>query len=414
MIDPAPLFGTFVLQTALLNHSNGSVRRHAELEAIKFVARGQQLVAAGNLHACGRESPPVKPMPTLISLYAGLMRTFFKQLGLGLLASAVVLSTPALAQTNELEASFDSAFGTEVRTPQSFKAIYDNDFEQRIARIADGSKGRIGVAAIDLSTGEEISVLGDQLFPMASTSKIAVAATYMEMVEQGKYSLTSEFPLLIPIRSRKFSSPAAPVRKGEYMSAIDLIEIMITRSSNPATDSLLAAVGGTDKVNDWMRRQGIEEFSIDRDIATLVRDDGEFDPVSYIDKRDAATPKAMLELLVGLYQGKFLEPESRRVILDAMSRTRTGKRRIKGRMPEFVQVSHKTGSLNNTSSDVGFIQSPDGRTIAVAIYVTGQGTRRNREARIAEIARALYDGFASRARNPQNWTNANSLTRTGG
>lgn len=339
------------------------------------------------------------------------MHKSLKYLAAALIAPIVALAAPAFAQSTQLEASFDDAFGTEVRAPQSFKAIYDSDFEQRIARVADGSRGRIGVAAVDLSTGEEIFILGDQKFPMASTSKIAVAAAYLELVEQGKYSLTSEFPLLIPIRSAKFSSPAAPVREGEYMSAIDLIEIMITRSSNPATDSLLAAVGGTEKVNDWVRRQGIKGFSIDRDIATLVRDDGEFDPVSYIDERDAATPKAMLELLTGLYQGKFLEPESRRVILDAMSRTRTGTRRIKGNMPDYVQVSHKTGSLNNTSSDVGFIQSPDGRTIAVAIYVTGQGTRRNREARIAEIARALYDGFASRSRAPVIWTNAE---RTGG
>src|SRR3546814_9094890 len=64
--------------------------------------------------------------------------------------------------------------------------------------------------------------------------KIAVAATYLERVEQGKYSLTSEFPLLVPIGSARFSSPAAPVRKGEHMAAIDLIELMITRSSNPA------------------------------------------------------------------------------------------------------------------------------------------------------------------------------------
>src|SRR3546814_5628339 len=112
---------------------------------------------------------------------------------------------------------------------------------------------------------------------MASTSKIAVAATYLEMVEQGKFSLTSEFPLLVAVGSAKFSSPVAPVRKGEHMPAIDLIELMITRSSNPATDALLAAVGGPARVNDWVRRQGIKDFSIDRDIATLVRDDGEFD-----------------------------------------------------------------------------------------------------------------------------------------
>ena len=316
-------------------------------------------------------------------------------------------ASAALAQTQDFEAAFDRALGTELRAPQTFEAVYETSFERRIAQLADGSRGRIGVAAIDLTTGERIGVLDDQFFPMASTSKVAVAATFLEMVEQGKYSLTSEFPLLLPVASARFSSPVAPVRAGEYMPASQLIEIMISRSSNPATDALLAAVGGPVKVTDWMRRHGFREFSINRDIATLVRDDGEFNPASHIDKRDAATPRTMLEFLAGLYQDKFLKPESRRVLLDAMSKTRTGKRRIPAMMPEFVEVSHKTGSLNNTSSDIGIIEGPDGRAIAVAIYVTGQGTRAAREDRIAAIARALYDGFAERAQRRQpNWTNA--------
>ena len=64
----------------------------------------------------------------------------------------------------------------------------------QIAQIADGSNGRIGVAAIDLTTGQEVSILGDQRFPMASTSKVAIAATYLEGVDQGRWSLDSEFP----------------------------------------------------------------------------------------------------------------------------------------------------------------------------------------------------------------------------
>ena len=329
-----------------------------------------------------------------------------RQAAAPLAALAAALSTPAMAQTNELQASFDDAFGTEMRAPDTFEAIYANGFEQRIAELANGDRGRIGVAALDLATGEQVAVLGDQLFPMASTSKIAVAAAYLEMVEQGRYSLTSEFPLLIPVRSRKFSSPAAPVREGNVVPAIDLIEIMITRSSNPATDALLAAVGGPEAVNDWMDRQGIGDFSIDRDIATLVRDDGEYDPATWIDPRDSATPQAMVSLLEGLYRGDFLSDESRQVLLGSMSRTVTGRRRIPASMPEDAIVSHKTGSLNNTSSDIGIIEAPDGRAMAVAIYVTGQGTRRNREARIAAIARALYDGFGASARQNRNWTSA--------
>ena len=46
------------------------------------------------------------------------------------------------------------------------------------------------------------------------------------MVEKGRYSLNSEFPLLLAERSARFSSPKAPVRPGQYMPAIDLIEII--------------------------------------------------------------------------------------------------------------------------------------------------------------------------------------------
>ena len=322
-------------------------------------------------------------------------------------ALALTLAGVAPAHANDglvpLEARFDTAFGTEIRAPRDYNPSYQTPFEQQIAMLADGSAGRIGVAALDLATGQEIAILGDQRFPMASTSKIAIAATFMEGVEQGRWSLSSEFPLLLPVRSARFSTSVAPVRKGQYMSARQLIELMITRSSNPATDALLAAVGGPPAVNDWAMRAGIEEFHLARDIATLVRDDGEIDPAVAVDIRDSATPRAMVQLLSGLYQGKWLTPASRKVIIGAMERCRTGTRRIPALMPGEVKVAHKTGSLNNTSSDIGIITAPDGRSIAVAIYVTGQGTRLAREAKIASIARAIYDGYSKPA---QQWVNA--------
>jgi beta-lactamase class A len=326
----------------------------------------------------------------------------------GLVAAFAAFTGTAATAQDELQATFDSTFGTQVREPFSYDAVSASTFEQRIAELANPAQGRIGVAAIDLTTGAEVMVLGDQLFPMASTSKIAVAATFLEMVERGQYSLTSKFALLLPVASAKFSSARAPVRAGQYLPAIDLIELMITRSSNPATDALLAAVGGPAVVNDWIRRKGISNFSINRDIATLVRDDGEYNPAVYIDPRDAATPRTMVQLLAGIYRGEYLSDQSRQVLLGAMSRTITGKRRIPAYIPLEARVSHKTGSLSNTSSDIGLIECPDGRVIAVAIYVTGQGGKLAREERIAAIARTLYDGFAAKAQgNPtRNWTSA--------
>ena len=306
---------------------------------------------------------------------------------------------------DEVQSVFDSVLGTVPRTqptlPQTTSALprvqrrYAPGFEQQLASLAEASQGRIGVAALDLSSGRTIDVLGDQRFPMASTSKIAIAATFLEGVDQGRWSLTSEYPLMIPVQYAPFSTTVAPVRAGSYMSARNLIELMLTRSNNYATDALLKVVGGPRAVNDWVRRAGVDDWHIDRDIATLVRDDGAVNPANVIDSRDSATPMAMVRLLSGIYRGQMLSAQSRSVLLGAMGRCVTGKRRIPAMLPAGATVLHKTGSLNNTSSDVGIIETPDGRAYAVAIYVTGQGTRLNRESRIANIARALYQGYAS-------------------
>ncbi|MEO0643563.1 MAG: serine hydrolase, partial [Pseudomonadota bacterium] len=81
------------------------------------------------------------------------------------IALAGALTAPFQAgaqnQSADLENSFDSAFGTEMRSPTTFEAIYASNFEEQIAELADGSRGRIGVYAIDLATGEEVSVLAD-------------------------------------------------------------------------------------------------------------------------------------------------------------------------------------------------------------------------------------------------------------
>ena len=306
--------------------------------------------------------------------------------------SCLPMTTVHAGDAVAFENAFDKTLGTELRAPRT----YDTPFELQVASLAEASQGRIGVAALDLATGRTVDVLGNQRFPMASTSKIAIAATFLEGVEKKRWSLTSEFPLMIAVGSAAHSSAVAPVRPGKYLPAIDLIELMITRSNNSATDALLAAVGGPAAVNDWVRRAGIHDFHIDRDIATLVRDDdGAIDPAAVIDQRDSATPLAMVKLLQGLYEGKWLDAEHRRVILGAMERCRTGKRRIPALLPENASVAHKTGSLFNTSSDIGIVKTPDGRAFAVAIYVTGQGSRLNRETRIANLARAIYDGYSS-------------------
>jgi beta-lactamase class A len=47
------------------------------------------------------------------------------------------------------------------------------------------------VAAVDLSSGKGVSVMGDQPFPLASTGKVAIVATFLEGVDQGRWRLTT-------------------------------------------------------------------------------------------------------------------------------------------------------------------------------------------------------------------------------
>lgn len=324
-------------------------------------------------------------------------------MGMGLVLAP---QTAVHAQTANFEAAFDNALGTQIRAPRTYEARYDTPIERRIAQLADGTDGRIGVAAIDLSTGEQISVLGDQLFPMASTSKVAIAATFLAGVDQGRWSLTSEYPLILPVSSAKYSSVTAPVRNGNYITAQQHLELMISKSCNACTDALLQVVGGPLAVNAYMRTAGINDFQLTRSIATLVRDDGEFDPVVTIDPRDSASPKAMAKLLADIYQGKLLKPYTRNVLMNAMRSTTTGKRRIRSALPMSANIAHKTGTLSRTASDIGIFQTPDGRAIALAIYVTGQSSslsdeaanksraRSLRDGRISAIAREVYNAFS--------------------
>jgi beta-lactamase class A len=282
--------------------------------------------------------------------------------------------------------------------PQPAPRMVQGGFETRLAHLADASNGRIGVAAVDLGSGQGVSVMGDQPFPLASTGKIAIVAAFLEGVDQGRYRLNDRYPLMVPVPSRRLSTAVAPVRPGAMMSAEQLIELAITRSDNHATDALLAAMGGPQVVTRWLRRVGVSGIRLDRDIATMVRDDGVVDPARSIDLRDSTTPQAMAVLLAGLYQGQWLSAQSREVLLGAMRRCVTGIHRMKALLPDDALIGHKTGTLSNTSSDVGLIRTSDGRTLAVAIYVTGQGGKPGREQRIAAIARALYENYPNGAK----------------
>ncbi|MCX7284589.1 MAG: class A beta-lactamase-related serine hydrolase [Novosphingobium sp.] len=271
----------------------------------------------------------------------------------------------------------------------------DQILQQQIAAIAAEGRGRIGVAAMDLDGGGQILVNGDMPFPMASTAKIAVAATFLEQVEKGNYSLDQQFPMMLRVAEKGTFSPEAPLRPGTVMTAQSLMELMITRSNNEATDGLIKAVGGFENVNRWLTRNGIAGQRLDHTMATLVRDDGKVDPARVIDTRTSSTPRSMIALLAAIDRGGALSPESRAVLLDTMTRTSTGKTRIRAGLPEGTLVAHKTGTLSGVTDDVGIVRLPDGRHLAVAFFVTGPEGHAAHAKLIARMMRTIYDGYST-------------------
>src|SRR3954447_1316196 len=61
--------------------------------------------------------------------------------------------------------------------------------EQQLSYLVAGKSADVGIAALDLNTGEMVSIKGSTPFPMASTVKVAVAALYLSQVEHGRRSL---------------------------------------------------------------------------------------------------------------------------------------------------------------------------------------------------------------------------------
>jgi beta-lactamase class A len=246
-------------------------------------------------------------------------------------------------------------------TPPDLQAL-----ERRLAAMAAENPGEYGIAAMDVATGSTISFNGHQAFPMASTMKIAVAAAYLAEVDAGRRSLDEEIA----------GQPASR-----------LMDVMITRSDNRATDLLMNTLGGPAAIDGWLRAHKLAGIRVDRTIAQLLRDRRDLRDI-----RDSSTPTAMLGLLRVIDSGDALKPQSRALLLDMMRRCATGSNRIRGILPEGAKVEHKTGTLSGYTGDVGFLTRPNGQRIAVAFFARGGS---NRPAVIATAARAIYDAFAA-------------------
>ena len=264
-------------------------------------------------------------------------------------------------------------------------ACHAADLRAELEGIAGRAQGRVGVAAVILEGGETVSVQGSGRFPMQSVYKLPIGMAVINQVDRGVLRLDQTVRV-----ERAELVPAAlhsPLRdrylKGEVQVSIrELLRYMVVESDGTACDVLLRAVGGAERVTEYLRSIDVRDIVV----ATSEMEMSRSHDVQY---RNWATPEGALTLL-----RKVRDPR----LLRFMTETGTGPHRLKGLLPAGTVVAHKTGTsgtsngLTSATNDIGLITMPDGRHIAIAVFVADSKVDTAvREGVIARAARAVWD-----------------------
>jgi beta-lactamase class A len=242
----------------------------------------------------------------------------------------------------------------------------------------------IGVAAIDLQSGQRISIRGDERFPMGSVYKVPIALEVLR---------TQKLDRVITIEPADFSPGWSPLRdaaKGKpiVMTVEELAEAMVKLSDNTACDALLRIVTpqAVTKLMSKLIPKGIRVDRQEREMAADLRKPGGRERYAS-DPRDTATPNAMLGLFTSIAKDR---PEK---LMRWMTETTTGPKRIKAGLPKGTVVAHKTGTMPGTTNDVAII---DGRYIIVIFTKASKITNEEVEPDIAAVARTAYEALTTR------------------
>ena len=307
-------------------------------------------------------------------------------------------------------------------------------------------KADIGLYLIDLHSGATFSYRADRPWYIASMVKVPVALAVLRGVDAGAFTLETTLRL----RAADYVDGGGMTNSHPLASALSvgyLLEQMMVRSDNTASDMLIGLVGAS-AVNALVaglvpqgfgrittlaevRRQvygqltpaaqhlsGAELMELHRlptDRARLALLAQFVDvPVADFRRRsldaaynayyasglNSARLDAYGSLLAQLVQGQALAPESTRYLLDLMARSATGAHRIKAGLAAGTRFAHKTGTQRRVACDAGLLQSGDpasGRGVIVVACTRGEIALPLAEAALRDIGNALC---RSRLLNP--------------
>ena len=282
-----------------------------------------------------------------------------------------------------------------------------SELESSITRTVKQFRGLMGVAVIDLSTGERLGVNAGLRFPSASTIKTAVMIEAWHQAAEGRVPLDSKFTLRDTDKVGG-SGVLKGLAEGLAVTAADLVHLMIVVSDNTATNLLIERLG-TARVNERLDSYGLRETRLFRPTFR----DGKADVLPELEREyglGMTTPMEMARLMALIAEGKAVNGEASKRM-----RATLGRQQDRAMIPRLlpsgrgVTVGSKSGMdeekqpaaggvRNHVRADAGIVSGP-GFSYAIAIYARQVEDRRwsvDNEALTtgARISRLVFDHFA--------------------
>jgi beta-lactamase class A len=276
--------------------------------------------------------------------------------------------------------------------------------QRTLSGISEAFDGEVGIAVRKAGCEWVAGERTNEFFPQQSVSKLWVSLTVLDAVDRGKMRLDQTISI-VPSDLTLFNQPlrAAVLERGRVdQPVLSLMSQALSHSDNTANDRLLWTAGGPGQVRAMLKAKGItgirfgpgerllqshisgltwrQDFSLGRNFeqarALLPAGLRQNLLENYIaNPIDGATPAGIAKTLGRLATGQLLSPDQTAVMMDILSRTHSGPRRLKGGVTPGWTIYHKTGTgqelgrLATGYNDVGILQAPDGAIYGVAVMI---------------------------------------------
>lgn len=279
-----------------------------------------------------------------------------------------------------------------VKPPIPVENKPDVVLQQQIQELVAQANAHVGVGAVLLETGETAFIDADGRFPSQSVYKLPIAMAVLKRVDANELRIDQQVVIDKSDFVRwGFHSPIRNLNpQGTVLPLGELIRASISESDGTASDVLLELAGGPTAVQKYLSDIGITDFIV-ADSEKQISKDWE---TQY---RNWATPRASIALLREVEFGDSLSDQTRRLLLECLTDSNTGRRRLRAGLPSGTPFAHKTGTggtkdgVTGATNDIGIITTPEGKHIAIAVYIadsTDDGW--TREQLMSDITRLVW------------------------